>query len=219
MIAALPPFYIEDEPDVLTFEAMISYLEGTLSRIQGQQVEVITDQGVGYRVRVPRSLLDELPASSSDVQLHTTLLLYNDQFRLYGFQTSATRQLFERLQQASGVGPQLALRLIDALPPGQLTRALQSHDYARLKQVSGVGEKTSRRLCLDLAHRLADWSGTPSSQPSPRPAVQRARSALQQLGYSEQEAGQALRQVRCELTDDQELDVESWIRQGLQHLR
>ena len=82
--------------------------------------------------------------------LHIHTSVREDEISLYGFETTAERQLFERLLKASGVGPKLALTIVSVLEPRNLVQAILREDVNTLSQVPGIGKKTAARLCLEL---------------------------------------------------------------------
>ena len=66
---------------------------------------VVEVQGVGYEVLVPLSSYDRLPAPGVEVLLLTHLAIREDAHLLYGFLTSAERDLFRLLiNTVSGIG-------------------------------------------------------------------------------------------------------------------
>src|SRR5919202_5588433 len=124
---------------------MIATLTGALAERAGDTLVIQTDGGVGYVVTVPQGVLERLPASGGRVTLHTELVVKEDGWALYGFDTALERQVFQRLLGASGVGPKLALALLSALGPERTVRSIQARDLAALSSVSGVGKKKAER--------------------------------------------------------------------------
>jgi holliday junction DNA helicase RuvA len=119
-------------------------------------VEIETPSGVTYRVQVPRSVWDRLPASGESVALRIHEVRREDAHLLYGFLTRWDAALFALLLTASGVGPRLALAMLSTLSTGLLVRALQQRDLATLSQVPGVGKKMAERIGVALSERIED---------------------------------------------------------------
>ena len=77
---------------------------------------VVEVQGVGYEVLVPLSSYDRLPAPGVEVLLLTHLAIREDAHLLYGFLTSAERDLFRLLiNTVSGIGPKIALSVLSGM--------------------------------------------------------------------------------------------------------
>ena len=61
---------------------MISYIKGTLEAVEEDMIIVETG-GIGYGIRVPLSLLEELPSLGSPVIVHTYFQVREDSMTLY----------------------------------------------------------------------------------------------------------------------------------------
>jgi len=132
--------------------------------------------------------------------------------------------MFERLRAVSGVGPKMAMQVLSALPVRDLSIALAAGDANALTKVPGVGKKTAQRLSLELKDKLAQdaLSGTAglddivvtSAVDAPvQDAVSEAMLALKSLGYTPQEAANALKGVKGQADSADEL-----IRLALRHM-
>jgi Holliday junction DNA helicase RuvA len=123
--------------------------------------------------------------------------------RLYGFITPAGRDLFELLLTGSGVGPRLALALLELGPPG-LARALAEGDEKTLTAAKGVGPKLAKKLVLELGEKaalhFADLLRRPAGRAGAAPAADQAADdaveAVVALGFTRLQAEQALSQTR-----------------------
>ena len=194
---------------------MISRIRGELVAIRDDRIEIMTVAGVGYEVIVPSRLFETLPDTGEEVDLHTALVSREDALELFGFSDSADRELFLRLQGASGVGPRLALAILGTLPTHRIVGAIRSRSHETLQLVSGVGRKTAERLALELTDKLDDLA-TAESVEEPLSGNVAALEALRALGYSQLESEGAIRAARREI--DGEVDTEEMIRVALRHL-
>ncbi|MDQ3952025.1 MAG: Holliday junction branch migration protein RuvA, partial [Actinomycetota bacterium] len=109
---------------------------------------------------------------------------------LFGFATESEQRIFEALLGVNGVGPKVALQVCSAFTPDALRKALVTDDVAAISAVPGIGKKTAQRMVLDLKEKLA----LPDLEVvGVRPdALSKARSALENLGYSSGEVRVAL---------------------------
>jgi Holliday junction DNA helicase RuvA len=197
---------------------MISRVRGELTAVRGDRVEIMTVAGVGYEVVVPSRVFEGLPQPGGDVDLHTALVSRDDSLELFGFGSSVDRELFLRLQSASGVGPRLALAIIGTLPAKRIVSALRSRAHETLQMVSGVGRKTAERMALELADKLEDLAAMAGAGPADEPLEggMAAVEALRALGYTHLESESALKAARREIGGDAE--TEELIRAALRHL-
>ncbi|HYW49529.1 MAG TPA: Holliday junction branch migration protein RuvA [Gemmatimonadaceae bacterium] len=173
---------------------MITLLVGTLLERDLASVELLTSGGVGYTLAIPLSTFESLPKAGEPVRLHTHLVVKEDGWQLFGFATTYERNVFMRLLNAKGFGPQLALNMLSALQSERLVRAIRERDVATLQQVKGLGKKKADQLILDLADKLDDLQrGTTSVVTTGGVGVDDAVRALQSLGYGIAEAESGIR--------------------------
>ena len=191
---------------------MIGRLTGVLVEKQPPQV-LLEVAGVGYEVDVPMSSFYQLPASGERVSLHTHFVVREDAQQLFGFLTLKEREAFRALIRISGVGPRLALSVLSGLSVDELAQCVVMQDAGRLTRVPGIGKKTAERLLLELKGKLADALPGGQGGVASAPGVQAdALNALLALGYSDKEAGPAIKQL------PEGLSLEEAIRQALKLL-
>ena len=172
---------------------MIALLSGQLALKEADRVVVRTPTGLGYECFVPTRTLAQLPAPGQPVELYTTVVVREDSQTLYGFAALEDRRVFQRLLQAAGVGPKLALAMLSMHASDRLVRAIREGDIAALVAVPGVGKKTAERLVLELADKTDDLVAEAAVPASPASEV--ATKALARLGYSTQAADDAVRRA------------------------
>jgi Holliday junction DNA helicase RuvA len=192
---------------------MIALLSGTLAAKEADRVVVRTPTGVGYECFVPTRTLEKLPDTGAPVELHTSLVVREDGQALYGFATAEERRVFQRLLQASGIGPRLALAMLSLHSSQRLVRSIRERDIAALVAVPGVGKKTAERLVLELADKTEDLVAEAAAPTSS--ASDAAIKALVRLGYSAPEADDAVRRA---LAQDGRRELADLIRAALSFL-
>ena len=104
---------------------MIGRLRGVLAEV-GEEDLLIDVGGVGYVVRCGARTLARLPAVGDEALLHIESQTREDGVRLYGFLTREERRAFVLLQAIQGVGPKAAQAVLDVLPPGVPTLAVEA---------------------------------------------------------------------------------------------
>jgi Holliday junction DNA helicase RuvA len=188
---------------------MIASLKGVLEG-RGPGWALIRVGGVGFQVYLPASSLARLGPVGKEVEVHTHLYLREEVLALYGFATAGELGLFQSLIGVRGVGPKLALALLSALTPDQLTMAIASGNEDLLTQVPGIGRKTAQRLILELKGKLEKVISPVAVSESDAEIV----SALTNLGYTLAESTRAL----SSLPQDKDLALEDKIKLALQNL-
>lgn len=175
---------------------MISRITGTLDLKELDRVEVTTPGGVGYALQIPLSVFETLPKAGETVTLHTSLVVKEDAWQLFGFATPFERRVFDLVRTANGVGPALALSLLSSLTASRLVRAIVDRDTATLQSVPRVGKKKAEQMVLDLATKMRDVGGEPSAAGGGTPAGAAAEDAIRalvSLGYSLADAERGVR--------------------------
>ena len=191
---------------------MIASLQGVVAARNGDQITLETDGGVGYAIHLPTAMLARLPATGQRMRLHTELVVREDEWSLYGFESPSEREVFRKLLGAAGVGPRLALALISELGAERVGRAIRERDLTLLSSVSGIGRKKAERLALELADRMDDVALPAAAAPSGNADAVRA---LMALGYSAVEADDAVRLASREVALE---DTPQLIRRALASL-
>lgn len=184
-----------------------------ISRLRGEPVGrspdglVVDVGGVGYLVAATPSALKEA-SDAREVTLETYLHVREDTLQLYGFASTAERELFVRLLSVSGVGPKVALAVVSSAAPAELRRAIALGDAARFQVIPGIGKKTAERIVLELKGSVPDTVESAQGTESISSDLI-AREALVELGYSILEAERILASV------DPELPPEERVREAL----
>ena len=203
---------------------MISYLKGTVASIQkssGNRVILILEvNSCGYELQIPARLATQLP-TTGEVQVFTHLQIREEQPWLYGFSSTAERDLFRQLISVSGIGAASAIALLDTLELPDLVQAIVTGNTQLLIQAPGVGGKTAERISLELRKKLADWRNitglapTTSATPLSPEILEDVQDTLLALGYSPNEVSQALQTVSQNAGLAKNANAEDWIRQAI----
>lgn len=181
---------------------MITFLHGKL--VEAIPTQAIVDvNGIGYEVLIPLSSFDKLPAPGGDVKLLTQLVVREDAHTLYGFMSSAERDLFRLLvNTVSGIGPKIALNVLSGVSVTAFRGAVANGDVKSLSQISGIGKKTAERIVVELRDRIGAagaWEAA-SAQRALSPADQKINDAvlaLMALGFKQIEAHDAVRSAQA----------------------
>lgn len=203
---------------------MLSYLRGTLINIQklgsSRMLLVLEVGGVGYELQILPRMVSELPEPSSEAQIYVHQQVREDQILLYGFSSAAQRDLFRQLVAVSGIGPQLAVALLDTFSMADLVQAIVGGKTRLLSKTPGVGPKTAERICLELKSKLSQWreqSGIAAvPDAAPVDSVQEdVEMTLLALGYSPGEIAKAVQAVGQSQALSKTDDAGEWIREAI----
>lgn len=199
---------------------MYHHLRGTLQQAT-PALAVIEAGGVGYAITISLATHRELPSPGQECLLLTHLSVRETEHTLYGFATQQERDLFRALIGVSGVGPATALQILSGTTPSDFARAVEEQDHTALKKLKGIGEKTAKRIILELKGSSAlgalgplGAAGAGDSPPGAAADVATAaRQALETLGIPPREATARIEKV---LGRNPDLALEDAIRAALQ---
>jgi Holliday junction DNA helicase RuvA len=188
---------------------MIATINGEVTQIEENAI-IIETGGVGLRVFVPKPLRERTKAGEA-IFLFTHLVIREDDWKLFGFESQADRELFTTLLGVDGVGPRTALAVLSTLNLETVQRAVFSDEPELLSRVPGVGKKTAQKMVLYLHDRLKPVSGLERIA-SMSDTDSEVLAALTALGYSVVEAQTAIQSIPKDAPDE----VEERLRLALQ---
>jgi Holliday junction DNA helicase RuvA len=172
---------------------MIASISGSIQRIENDAL-IIAVGGVGVRVFVPRTVLEDVGGVGRAIHLHTHLIVREQDLALYGFESWDDLQLFTVLLSVSGVGPKVSLAILSTLSPELLKSAVMREETAVLQRVPGIGKKTAERIMFQLRDKL-DLTQISTSMPLISDVDADVIDVLTSLGFSIVEAQSALQRL------------------------
>ena len=201
---------------------MYAYIKGDITAIEEESL-IIENNGIGYRVTVPASILDGELGIGDSVKVYTYFSVREDAMQLFGFLSKDDLDMFRKLLGVSGVGPKAGVAILSALGADTLRFAILSDDAATISKAPGIGRKTAQKIILELkdkvdlmdafeqkaAHTEERKNG--SDQESPQ---SEAVLALTALGYPNAQALKAVRAASAQGFSD----VEELLKAALKEL-
>ncbi|MEL6201747.1 MAG: Holliday junction branch migration protein RuvA [Pseudomonadota bacterium] len=201
---------------------MIGKLKGTVDEVADDHV-VVDVHGVGYVAHCSTRTLGGLNAGEAAV-LFIETYVREDQLKLFGFTSQLEREWFRLLQSVQGVGAKVALAILSTLTPSDLANAIALQDKAMVARAPGIGPKVAQRVVTELKNKAPAFAGSATNiglkqeigEGVVSGAVADAVSALSNLGYSREQAANAVAIAIKKAGDD--ADEATLIRIGLKEL-
>jgi Holliday junction DNA helicase RuvA len=190
---------------------MIASLSGIVRKI-GKDYLIINVGGVGLRVFVPRTVLEDVGGIGRNMSLHTHLIVRETELTLYGFESEDDLSLFEILLGVNGVGPKVGLAILSTLSPELLKSAIMREESAVLQRVPGIGKKTAERIMFQLRDKL-DLTADTAAMPFVSDVDSDVIDILTGLGFSIVEAQAALQNIPREVKE-----IDNRVQMALQYL-
>lgn len=192
---------------------MYNHLKGNAVQVRPGRV-VLEVGGIGWDLHVPLSSSGKI-ALNREILILVHLVVREDAMTLYGFLTEEERSLFITLIGISGVGAATAVQILSSAEPKEFMLAIEKQDTKFLKKIKGIGEKTAKRIILELKGAKTFFSETDEDTSGGELGgiAADAVKALESMGLGEKEATARVETVirKYELTGLEEI-----IRQALQ---
>ncbi len=186
---------------------MILTLEGIVTEKLIDQA-IVDVSGVGYGVLMsPDCLSNLLIGEKSKLYIHEHIRESSDD--LFGFTSLDEKMFFELLLSVSGVGPKMALSIMSVGDIDEVRKAISSGDLKFLQSASGVGRRVAERVVVDLKDKVgfAGSADIASLLGATKNNKDEATQALMALGYSLQDATDALDDIDSKLPLDERVKL------------
>lgn len=197
---------------------MIGWLSGQIVDKHQLGKLVIDVNGVGYDVETSLQTFFQLESYQGLIGLHIHTVVREDALLLYGFLDKLERALFRALIKVNGVGPKMAITILSSITPNEFIQCINQQNTLSLTKLPGIGKKTAERLVIEMKDGINQFTINDIGQPAIKSMMNareqdEAISALEALGYKQQEAAKVINKI-----DDGNKTCEQLIRQALQIL-
>ncbi len=182
---------------------MISYLNGKII-LKRDKFIILEVNNIGYKVFLSRQTLITLPAIGESIKVFVFQNVKEEALDLYGFLAYEGLEFFETLMDIRGVGPKSALDISDLGSLDKIKDRILKQDEKIFEGIPGIGSKKAMTIILELTGKIKMVGQKKSSKDD-------AEDVLTQLGFSKQQAREALSRVSSK-------DPEERIKQALKSL-
>jgi len=190
---------------------MIATLSGVVDEKPLDEL-VLDVRGVGYGLLVTAEDYGRLNIGD-EAKLYVYEHIRENSHDLFGFLSIDTKRLFIQLLSVNGVGPKMALSVLNTGNSNDVRAAIASADTKAIQKASGVGKRVAERIVVELKDKVGlegvDLATTGILQSEVSVVKDEAVQALMALGYSAADAAQALHDI------DPSLSTEERIRRAL----
>lgn len=183
---------------------MFDYIKGVLAHKQGVNTGTnkmsltLETNGIGYYIEITSRDFESLGSIGSEIKVYTVLLHREDNMSLCGFLQREDRDIFRILTSVSGVGPKMALMLLDEFESYELISLVIRGEFKELTRAKGVGPKLAQKIILELKDKLVNLQNTlpitlsSDIQVKDEQSIQDAQTVLISLGYEREEIKKAI---------------------------
>ena len=175
---------------------MIAYLDGKII-LKRDKFIILEVNNVGYKVFLSRQSMIILPEIGSAIKVFTYQNVKEEALDLYGFLAYEGLEFFETLMDIRGVGPKSALDISDLGSLDKIKERILRQDEKIFEGIPGIGSKKAMTIILELTGKIKMLGNKKDS-------ADEAESALMQLGFSKQQAKEALNNVPGNIKNSEE---------------
>ncbi len=188
---------------------MIGSIKGKII-LRTDKYLVVETGGVGYKISASPDTLSKTKKIGDEISFWIHTHVREDAIDLYGFLERNELEFFEMLINVSGIGPKSALVVLSVASIETLRKAIGTGDTSYLTKISGIGRKTAEKIVIELRDKMGNKNGEQGD--GSLQGELDVLEALKSLGYSQNEARDALKKVNSDG------DTNAKIRQALQIL-
>lgn len=186
---------------------MIEYIVGKFKEIKNGYL-ILENNGIGYSIFVPTGSISA--RENEEIKVFVYLVHKEDNMSLYGFGTELEKDIFVSLISVTGVGPKSAISILSKESTENIVTSIANGEEKVLSAVSGVGQKTAKKIILELKEKFRTYASTLGIEGGIKKDVKQEKriiEALVSLGYKKGEAKEIVRAVKIEnaMSDDEYL--------------
>lgn len=193
---------------------MISSLRGTVIDCAEQAV-TLNIHGLGLLVGTARG-------SRYTVGQEVDLLIYfywhqENGPQLFGFSSLSEKHIFSLIIGCSGIGPKIALAVLEGMTPSEFASAIVAGDIKALSRIDGIGTKKAESMIVFLKDKISKLlqSGALSVETNATLGnMNKISEILTSLGYSRAESSYTLEHLQ-KTTSFNSLPFDELIRKAL----
>jgi Holliday junction DNA helicase RuvA len=185
---------------------MFALIKGTVADKDESSVLVMVG-GIGFELLVP------YPEKIEKGREHSFYIYEQwkeDGVNLFGFVEKKDKELFELLiKKVSGIGAKTALMIFRHMDRESIIANIKKGDFKSFSRVPGIGEKTAKRIVVELGGNIEDYIEIPKSD-----NLKIAQNALLSLGYTNEQLKEAFK----DFDDNNSLTVEEIVKAVIRKL-
>lgn len=171
---------------------MIYSIRGKISQIENDFI-VLETESLSYQIFTTHFLLEKIKIGE-EIKIFTHLEVKENSLELYGFETEEEIKIFKLLLSISGIGPKSGLNILSLIRLQDLKKAIINEKTDALIKISGIGEKTAKRIILELKGKITkNLSKTNLENDS------LIIDALTNMGYSLSQSREAIKKIPPEI--------------------
>ena len=120
---------------------MMRYIKGIYSMNVNGGIVIETSSGIGMEVFLPMNSPIYKYSEGDSIMVYTSMIVKEDDMKLYGFHNRESLEIFELLITVSGVGAKGAMAIVGTLSSEELKRAIAFEDAKEISKAFCIKDK------------------------------------------------------------------------------
>ena len=133
---------------------MLTYIKGKVVNSFEDSIIVEINGCFGLKIYVPHPESFDI---NSEYTIRTVLIIREDSFNIFGFQNDNEVNIFNLLTSIPKMGSKVAINILSKYSPDEISNIVSSSNFEALKKVTGIGEKTAKKIILYLSEKLNNF--------------------------------------------------------------
>lgn len=184
---------------------MYDYILGTISNCYQNNKGcflVLESNKTGYLIETTSRIAAKLPDGGGEFKIYTVLSHKEDLMSLFGFLQREDRDIFKILISVNGVGPKMALMLLNEFEAAEIISLVIREEYKELTRAKGIGDKLAQKIILELKDKLISFDTVQNNASNQNLVLNNeqhlheAQSVLISLGYTKNEINNAFARIK-----------------------
>jgi Holliday junction DNA helicase RuvA len=192
---------------------MIIKLTGTIEILSPSEC-IIDVSGVGYHLYIPFTTYETL-TNGVAATLYVYTLHKEDQFKLYGFESAASREFFALLLNINGIGASMGLAILSGISIEEFIDSVENGRFEKLLKIPGIGKAKAEKIAFEVKRKIKKLKTLSSGVHFGNSQRSDAIDALVSLGFDEKQSVLAVDSVQKEFAD---ISIEKTIKEALKIL-
>lgn len=196
---------------------MISNIQGKILKVFNNTISIKTSSGVSFDLTVAN------PSDfKKDQEVEVETYMHWNQENgpsLFGFLTFKEKAIFEFILSCQGIGPKMAISIINQIQPDIFIGAIKENDTKTLSSINGIGPRKAEQIIMQLKNKVdqLETLGISASATLISKHFKDLTDVLSSLNYSKEEITCTLKHLSDNFKG-QELNFDSILRKSLSFL-
>jgi len=172
---------------------MLDYLKGKVVLQDTDSITLEVNGSFGLRILVADPSSFPL---NQDLTVLTEMLIRENNITIFGFHEKREVEIFNMLISIPNLSSKASLRIFSQYSVNEFFKIILNEDFDSLKGISGIGEKTARKIILYMSDKIKKLELLTDTVSHVSSIINEARATLIELGLSQNDAQNLINSIK-----------------------